>query len=235
MLLEIKDLKVHYGRAETLKSISINLDEGSVVSIVGANGAGKSTILRTISGLKRPTSGEIRFHGNRIDGLPAHTIVRLGIIQIPEGGMIFAPMTVLANLKMGAYLRKDKAQVTKDLGSVYQLFPILKERSGQRAGTLSGGEQRMLAISRALMASPKLLLMDEPSMGLAPMLVEEIGKTIKDIEKRGFSIILVEQNTRMAFGLSNKAYVLELGTIILEGDPKELANDERVKKIYLGG
>jgi branched-chain amino acid transport system ATP-binding protein len=235
MLLEIKDLKVHYGRAETLKSISINLDEGSVVSIVGANGAGKSTILRTISGLKRPTSGEIRFQGNRIDGLPAHSIVRLGIVQIPEGGMIFAPMTVLANLKMGAYLRKDKAQVTKDLDSVYQLFPILKERSGQRAGTLSGGEQRMLAISRALMATPKLLLMDEPSMGLAPMLVEEIRKTIKDIERGGFSIILVEQNTRMAFGLSNKAYVLELGSIILEGDPKELANDERVKKIYLGG
>jgi len=235
MLLEIKDLKVHYGRAETLKAISINLAEGSVISIVGANGAGKTTILRTISGLKRPTSGEIRFQGNRIDGLPAHAIVRLGIVQIPEGGMIFAPMTVLANLKMGAYLRRDKAQVTKDLDSVYQLFPILKERSGQRAGTLSGGEQRMLAISRALMASPKLLLMDEPSMGLAPMLVEEIGKTIKDIERSAFSILLVEQNTRMAFGLSNKAYVLELGSIILEGDPKELANDERVRKIYLGG
>jgi branched-chain amino acid transport system ATP-binding protein len=235
MLLEIKDLKVNYGRAETLKAISINLDEASIVSIVGANGAGKSTILRTISGLKRPTSGEIWFQGNRIDGLPAHTIVRLGIVQIPEGGMIFAPMTVLVNLKMGAYLRKDKAQVTKDLDSVYQLFPILKERSGQRAGTLSGGEQRMLAISRALMATPKLLLMDEPSMGLAPMLVEEIGKKIKDIERIGLSIILVEQNTRMAFRLSNKAYVLELGSIILEGDPKELANDERVKKIYLGG
>jgi branched-chain amino acid transport system ATP-binding protein len=235
MLLEIRDLKVHYGRAEALKGISIKVEEGSVVSVVGANGAGKSTILRTISGLKKPTSGEIWFQRKRIDGLPAHTIVRLGIVQIPEGGMIFAPMTVLANLKMGAYLRKNKPQIAKDLAVVYQHFPVLKERSGQLAGTLSGGEQRMLAIARALMASPRLLLMDEPSMGLAPMLVEEISKAIKNIERGDISIILVEQNTYMAFTLANKAYILEVGSIVGEGDVEELAKDERVKKAYLGG
>jgi branched-chain amino acid transport system ATP-binding protein len=235
MLLEIRDLKVHYGRAEALKGISIKVEEGSVVSVVGANGAGKSTILRTISGLKKPTSGEIWFQRKRIDGLPAHTIVRLGIVQIPEGGMIFAPMTVLANLKMGAYLRKNKPKIAKDLAVVYQHFPVLKERSGQLAGTLSGGEQRMLAIARALMASPRLLLMDEPSMGLAPMLVEEISKAIKNIERGDISIILVEQNTYMAFTLANKAYILEVGSIVGEGDVEELAKDERVKKAYLGG
>ena len=235
MLLEIRDLKVHYGRAEALKGISINVEEGSVVSVVGANGAGKSTILRTISGLKKPTSGEIWFQRKRIDGLPAHTIVRLGIVQIPEGGMIFAPMTVLANLKMGAYLRKNKPQIAKDLAVVYQHFPVLKERSRQLAGTLSGGEQRMLAIARALMANPRLLLMDEPSMGLAPMLVEEISKAIKNIERGDISIVLVEQNTYMAFTLANKAYILEVGSIVGEGDVEELAKDERVKKAYLGG
>jgi branched-chain amino acid transport system ATP-binding protein len=235
MLLEIRDLKVHYGRAEALKGISIKVEEGSVVSVVGANGAGKSTILRTISGLKKPTSGEIWFQRKRIDGLPAHTIVRLGIVQIPEGGMIFAPMTVLANLKMGAYLRKNKPQIAKDLAVVYQHFPVLKERSRQLAGTLSGGEQRMLAIARALMANPRLLLMDEPSMGLAPMLVEEISKAIKNIERGDISIVLVEQNTYMAFTLANKAYILEVGSIVGEGDVEELAKDERVKKAYLGG
>lgn len=235
MLFEIRDLKVDYGRAEALKAISINVDEGLVVSIVGANGAGKSTILRTISGIKKPTSGEIWFQGKRIDGLPTHIIVKLGIVQIPEGGMIFAPMTVLANLKMGAYLRKDKSQIAKDLDDMYQHFPILKERSGQRAGTLSGGEQRMLAIARGLMANPRLLLMDEPSMGLAPMLVEEIGKAIRDIERGGISIILVEQNIRMAFRLAKRAYILEVGRIVGEGDVEELANDERVKRAYLGG
>lgn len=235
MFLEVRDLKVHYGRAEALKGISINVDEGSVVSIVGANGAGKSTILRTISGLKKPSSGEIWFQGKRIDGLPAHIVVKLGIVQIPEGGMIFAPMTVLANLKMGAYLRKDKPQTAKDLGDMYEHFPVLKERSGQRAGTLSGGEQRMLAIARALMASPKLLLMDEPSMGLAPMLVEEISKAIRNIERGGIGIILVEQNTYMAFRLANKAYILEVGSIVGEGSVEALASDERVKRAYLGG
>jgi len=235
MFLEIRNLKVHYGTAEALKGISLKIDEGSVASIIGANGAGKSTILRTISGLKKPTSGEVWFQEKRIDGLPPHTIVRLGIVQIPEGGMVFAPMTVLANLKMGAFLRKDKSQIAKDLDQMYQHFPILRERSRQIAGTLSGGEQRMLAIARALMASPRLLLMDEPSMGLAPMLVEEISNAIRNIERRGISIILVEQNAYMAFTLADKAYILEVGSIVGEGSVEELVNDERVKRAYLGG
>ena len=235
MLLEIRNLKVNYGRAEALRGISIVVDQGSVVSIVGANGAGKSTILKTISGLRKPVSGEIWFEGKRIDGIPAHRVVRMGIVQIPEGGMIFSPMSVHANLKMGSYLRKDKSQVAQDLDGIHQHFPILKERSGQRAGTLSGGEQRMLAIARALMARPKLLLMDEPSMGVAPLVLEEINQAIRDIKQRGISIILVEQNIRMAFSLSKKAYILELGLVVGEGPVEELANDERVRKAYLGG
>ncbi len=235
MLLEIRNLKVNYGRAEALRGISIVVDQGSVVSVVGANGAGKSTILKTVSGLRKPVSGEILFEGKRIDGIPAHRVVKMGIVQIPEGGMIFSPMSVLANLKMGSYLRKDKSQVAQDLDGIHQHFPILKERSGQRAGTLSGGEQRMLAIARALMARPKLLLMDEPSMGVAPLVLEEISQAIRDIEKRGISIILVEQNIRMAFSLAKKAYILEVGLVVGEGPVEELANDERVRKAYLGG
>jgi branched-chain amino acid transport system ATP-binding protein len=235
MLLELRDLRVHYGRAEALKGVSINADEGDLVSIVGANGAGKTTILRTISGLNKPISGEIRFQGKRIDGMPAHKIVGMGIGHIPEGRMVFAPMTVLDNLKMGAYLRKDKSGIARDLDIVFQHFPVLKERLGQQAGSLSGGEQQMLAIACALMSTPKLLLMDEPSTGLSPLLVEEISNIIKDINKEGISIILVEQNARMALRLAKKAYVLEVGRIVLEGDPEELVNDERVKKSYLGG
>ena len=235
MLLEIRDLKVYYGRAEAIKGISINVDEGSVVSIVGANGAGKTTILQTISGLKKPTSGEIWFEGKRIDGMPAHDIVKLGIAHIPEGRIVFAPMTVLDNLKMGAYLREDKDQIARDFDIMYQHFPILEKRSRQRAGSLSGGEQQMLAIARALMAKPKLLLMDEPSMGLSPKLVKEVGNIIRDINKSGVSIMLVEQNARLALKLSNKAYVFEVGSITLRGNAKELANDERVKRAYLGG
>lgn len=235
MLLEIKDLRVHYGTAEALKGISISVDEGAIVALIGANGAGKTTTLRTISGLKVPTSGEIRFQGKRIDGMPAHHIVKLGIAHIPEGRIVFAPLTVLDNLRMGAYLRKDKHQIARDLDTMYQHFPVLKERRGQRAGSLSGGEQQMLAIARALMASPKLLLMDEPSMGLSPMLVEEVGNITRDINKTGVGIILVEQNARMALSLANKAYVVEVGNIVLEGDAKQLANDEHVKKAYLGG
>ena len=234
MLLEIKDLKVHYGRAEALKGISLSVDEGAIVALVGANGAGKTTTLRTISGLKGPTSGEIWFQGKRIDGMPAHEIVKLGIGHIPEGRMVLAPMTVLDNLKMGAYLRKDKHQIARDLDIMYERFPVLKERHKQLAGSLSGGEQQMLAIARALMTRPKLLLMDEPSMGLSPILVEEVGNIIRDINEGGIGIILVEQNARMALGLANKAYILEVGSITLEGDAKELANDERVKKAYLG-
>jgi branched-chain amino acid transport system ATP-binding protein len=235
MLLELKALRVHYGRAEALKGVTINADEGAVVSIVGANGAGKSTILKTISSLKKPTSGEIRFQGKRIDGLPPHEVVKMGIAHIPEGRMVFAPMTVLDNLKMGAYLRRNKTEIERDLEIMYQHFPVLKERRGQVAGSLSGGQQQMLAIARALMAAPKLLLMDEPSMGLSPLLVEEVSKIIRDINRQGISIVLVEQNARMALRLSQKAYVLEVGAIALEGSADEVARDERVKKAYLGG
>lgn len=234
MLLEIKDLRVHYGRAEALKGISLSVEVGAIVALIGANGAGKTTTLRTISGLKRPTSGEIWFQDKKINGMPAHRIVKLGIAHIPEGRVVFAPMTVIDNLKIGAYLRKDRDQVARDLDSVYQHFPILKERGGQKAGSLSGGEQQMLAVGRALMNSPKLLLMDEPSMGLSPILVEGVGNIIRDINKTGISIILVEQNARMALDLASRAYVLEVGNITLEGDARELASDERVKKAYLG-
>jgi branched-chain amino acid transport system ATP-binding protein len=235
MLLEIKDLRVHYGTAEALKGISLKVDEGTIVALVGANGAGKTTTLRTISGLKTPTSGEIWFQGKRIDGMPAHDIVKLGIAHIPEGRGIFAPMTVLDNLRMGAYLRKDKNQITKDLETMYQHFPVLRERRKQLAGSLSGGEQQMLAIARALMTGPKLLLMDEPSMGLSPLIVEEVSNIVSDINKSGISIVLVEQNARMALELANSAYIIEVGCITLEGGARELANDERVKKAYLAG
>jgi branched-chain amino acid transport system ATP-binding protein len=235
MLLEIKDLRVHYGTAEALKGISLKVDEGTIVALVGANGSGKTTTLRTISGLKAPTSGKILFQGKRIDGMPAHAIVKLGIAHVPEGREVFAPMTVLDNLKMGAYLRKDKHQVARDLETMYDHFPVLRERRGQQAGSLSGGEQQMLAIARALMASPRLLLMDEPSMGLSPILVEEVGNIISNINKSGISIMLVEQNAHMALGLANKAYIIEVGCVTLEGGAQELASDERVKKAYLGG
>jgi len=235
MLLEVKDLRVHYGRAEALKGISINIDEGAIVTLIGANGAGKTTTLRTISGLKAPTSGEIWFQGERIDRMPAHHIVKLGIAHIPEGRAVFAPMTVLDNMKMGAYLRKEKRQIARELDIMFEHFPVLRERRGQQAGSLSGGEQQMLAIARGLMASPKLLLMDEPSLGLSPILVKEVSSIIRDINQSGISIILVEQNARMALRLAKKAYILEVGSIALEGSAEELANDERVKKAYLGG
>ena len=234
MLIEIKDLRVHYGLVEALKGISLNVGEGAIVSIVGANGAGKTTVLRTISGLKKPTSGEIWFEGKRIDGIPAPGIVKLGISYVPAEKMLFAPMTVLDNLKIGAYVRKDKYGIDRELDNIYRHFPILKERHGQLAGSLSGGQQQMLAIARALMASPKLLLMDEPSTGLSPLLVAEVSNIIRDINQEGISIILVEQNARMAFKIAKKAYVLEVGSIILEGDTEELANNELVKKAYLG-
>ena len=234
MLLELKDLKVSYGSAQALKGISLCIEESSVVAVVGANGAGKSTVLKTISGLIKPSHGEIWYQDRRIDGMRPHKVVRLGIVQIPEGGMIFSPMSVFANLQLGAYLRKDKSLVDQDLEAMYQHFPILKERSRQRAGTLSGGERRMLALARALMARPNLLLMDEPSMGVAPLVLEEISQAIRDIEKRGISIILVEQNSYMAFNLAKKAYILEVGKIVGEGSVEELAQNEQVKKAYLG-
>ena len=235
MLLEIKGLRVHYGRAEALKGISVMIVEGYIVTLIGANGAGKTTTLRTVSGLKKPSSGEIIFREKRIDGRPAHNIVKMGIAHIPEGRMVFAPMTVLDNLKMGAHRRKDKDGIAKDLDNIYAHFPVLQARLGQRAGSLSGGEQQMLATARSLMARPDLLLMDEPSMGLSPLLVGQVGKIIKDINQDGVSIMLVEQNARMALTLANRAYILEVGSIVLEGDPKELADNDNVRKAYLGG
>lgn len=235
MLLEVKNLRVNYGRAEAIKGFSFNLDEGEVVALIGANGAGKTTTLRTLSGLKDLTKGEIWYLGKRIDGKPAYKIVKLGIAHVPEGRIVFAPMTVLENLKMGAYLRKDKKDITRDLEAMYTHFPVLRTRHNQRAGSLSGGEQQMLAIARALMASPSLVLMDEPSIGLSPIMVEEICQIIKNINQQGVSILLVEQNARMALNLANRAYILEVGRIVLEGDAKELTTDEGLKKAYLGG
>ena len=234
-LLEIKDLRVHYGRAEALKGVSIQVDEGAIVSIIGANGAGKTTILRTISGLHRPTSGEIWFRDKRIDGIPAAEIVKLGIAHVPEGRMLFATMTVLDNLKMGAFLRKNRVQIAGDIETIYQQFPVLEEKHRQPAWSLSGGQQQMLAIARALMSKSELILLDEPSTGLSPLLVKEFSRILRRINEEGKSIILVEQNARMALKLAKKAYLLEIGYIIVEGDAKELANDDRVKKAYLGG
>jgi branched-chain amino acid transport system ATP-binding protein len=235
MLLEVRDLRVHYGRAEALKGISLAVDEGAIVALVGSNGAGKTTTLRTVSGLIVPTSGQILFRGKRIEGIPAHDIVKLGIAHIPEGRMVFAPMTVFDNLRIGAYLRRDKQQITRDLETVYQHFPVLAKRRGQQAGRLSGGEQQMLAIGRALMTKPALLLMDEPSMGLSPIMVEEVATIIADINRSGIGIMLVEQNARMALKLAHKAYILELGGIALEGKAHELADNDAVRRAYLGG
>ena len=234
-LLEIKDLRVHYGRAEALKGVSIQVDEGAIVSIIGANGAGKTTILRTISGLHKPTSGEIWFRDKRIDHMHAAEIVKLGIAHVPEGRMLFATMTVLDNLKMGAFLRKNRVQIAGDIETIYQQFPVLEEKHRQQAWSLSGGQQQMLAIARALMSKSELILLDEPSTGLSPLLVKEFSRILRRINEEGKSIILVEQNARMALKLAKKAYLLEIGYIVVEGDAKELANDDRVKKAYLGG
>lgn len=235
MLLEVKNLSVNYGKAAALRGISIEVEEGAVIALIGANGAGKTTTLRTISGLVRPTSGTVLYRGQRIDRMPAHSIVKLGIAQIPERRMVFAPMTVLDNLKMGAYLNRDGRKVAADIERMYERFPRLKERRSQLAGSLSGGEQQMVAVARALMASPDLLLMDEPSLGLAPMVVAEVARIIREINASGISIILVEQNARMALDLASRAYILEVGRISLEGDAKKLLHDDRVKQAYLGG
>ena len=235
MLLEIRELSVRYGKAQAIKRVSMGVDDGKIITLIGANGAGKTTILRTISGLKKPTSGDIRFEGKSIVGLPLHEIVRLGIAHVPEGRRVFATMTVLENLQMGAYLRKDKRGIVQDLEKIYEHFPVLKVRRGQPAGSLSGGEQQMLATTRALMTTPKLLLMDEPSMGLSPILVEEVGKIIQDINRDGISIILVEQNARMALNIAHYCYVLEVGSVSMEGTGKDLSGNDDVKKAYMGG
>ena len=235
MLLTVKDLWVHYGKAEALKGISFGVDEGVLISIIGANGAGKSTILRAISGLTKITSGEIWFGGKRIDRASASSIIRMGIAHVPEGRMLFGTMTVLDNLKMGAYVRKNRSEILGDIELVYGQFPVLAEKNRKPAWSLSGGQQQMLAIARALMSRSKLVLLDEPSTGLSPLLVKELGNILRVINEEGKSIILVEQNARMALKLAEKAYLLEVGSIVVEGDAVGLANDERVKRAYLGG
>lgn len=234
-MLEIKDLNVHYGVIHALKDVSLVVNEKEIVSLIGANGAGKTTLLHTISGILKATSGEILFEGADLTKTKSKNIVLKGITQVPEGRRIFPGLSVYENLLMGAYLRKDKAEIKKDLEKVYERFPILKERSSQDASTLSGGEQQMLAMGRALMAKPKILLLDEPSMGLAPILVKEIFKIIEDIHKQGTTVLLVEQNARMALSIADRAYVLENGKIVLSGTGKELSESEEIQKAYLGG
>jgi branched-chain amino acid transport system ATP-binding protein len=235
MFLGVKNITVHYEKSLALDDVSLEVAEGSVVSIIGANGAGKSTILRAISGLTPLTSGEIWFLNQRIDGMTTADIVKLGIVQIPEGRQLFPYLTVLSNLKLGASLRKDTDGISKDLEEIYKLFPILLERRNQNAGTLSGGEQQMLAIARGLMAKPRLLLMDEPSMGLAPIVVERLGEVIKDINGRGVSILLVEQNVQLALGVANRGYALQVGKVVLEGDIDEIKSSDIISRAYLGG
>jgi branched-chain amino acid transport system ATP-binding protein len=234
MLLEVDNLNVYYGAIHALHGISFHVEEGEIVTLIGANGAGKSTTLRTISGLIRPRVGSIKFKGQEISLTPAQDIVRLGVSQVPEGRKIFAPLTVRENLLMGAYTRSDTNEIEKSMERVFTSFPRLKERISQLGGTLSGGEQQMLATGRGLMSRPSLLLLDEPSMGLSPILVEEIFRIIKDINSQGTSILLVEQNALMALSIANRAYVLETGRVVLEGDAKKVRDNPQVKSAYLG-
>lgn len=234
-MLEINNIDVYYGVIHALKNVSLKVQEGEIVTLIGANGAGKTTTLRTISGLIKPSKGSICFKGKEIIGVNPQEIVAMGISHVPEGRQIFQDMSVIENLELGAYLRKDKNGIKDDYEIVYSKFPILKDRSKQRAGTLSGGEQQMLAIGRALMSRPKLLLMDEPSMGLAPLLVQEIFSIIKEINSQGTTILLVEQNANIALSIADRAYVIEIGSVVIEGSGKELAKSEEIKKAYLGG
>lgn len=235
MLLKVENLDVYYGAIHALKGVSLEVEEGEIVSLIGANGAGKSTTLNTICGLLRPRNGSIIYQGRHLKGLPAPAIVQLGISQVPEGRRIFPNLTVQENLELGAYLRRDREGISKSMIDVYQRFPRLKERQKQLAGTLSGGEQQMLAIGRALMSRPRLMLLDEPSMGLAPLLVQEIFDIIKEINRQGTTILLVEQNASMALSVAHRGYVLETGRITLQGRAKELATNEAVRRAYLGG
>lgn len=233
-LLEIRDIEVYYGVIQAIKGISFDVNEGEVIALIGANGAGKTTILHTITGLLQPKNGSIVFDGKDITKVPAHKIVSMGMAHVPEGRRVFSQLSVYENLKMGAYTRKDKAEIEESLEMVYGKFPRLEERKNQLAGTLSGGEQQMLAMGRALMSHPKIVLMDEPSMGLSPIFVEEIFKIIEEVSSGGTTVLLVEQNAKKALGIANRAYVLETGNIVLEGDATELMNNETVKKAYLG-
>ena len=233
-MLEIKDIEVYYGMIQAIKGISFEVNEGEVIALIGANGAGKTTTLHTITGLLSPKKGSVIFEGKDITRVPAHKIVSLGIAHVPEGRRVFAELTVYENLKMGAYTRKDKDEIEKTLEMVYKRFPRLEERKNQLAGTLSGGEQQMLAMGRALMSHPKIIVMDEPSMGLSPILVNEIFDIIQEVSKGGTTVLLVEQNAKKALSIADRAYVLETGRIVLEGDAKVLMNDDSIKKAYLG-
>lgn len=234
-MLKVDNIDVYYGAIHAIKGISIEVPKGEIVTLVGSNGAGKSTTLRTISGLMKPKNGTILFEDKNIVGVPAHKIVGMGLCQVPEGRHVFANMSIMENLELGAYLRNDKDGIARDLEDVFKKFPRLLERKDQISGTLSGGEQQMLAMGRALMSRPRLLLLDEPSMGLAPLLVKEIFNIIKEINESGTTVLLVEQNANMALSIADKAYVLETGRIALAGTAQELASSEAVRKAYLGG
>ena len=233
-MLEVRDLRVHYGTVEAVKGVSFHLDVGEMISLIGANGAGKSTILRSLTGLVQPSTGTITFENISLVGLSPHQIIRMGIGHVPEGRRLFPKMTVLENLKMGAYLQRSKADVAATLERIYEHFPILKERGQQRAGSLSGGEQQMLATARALMNRPRLLMLDEPSIGLSPIMTAEIGKIVQQINAMGVSVILVEQNAMLALTIAQRSYVLETGHIVMQGKAQDLLQDEGVKKAYLG-
>lgn len=232
-LLQVDNIEVYYGVIKALKGISFEVNKGEIVALIGANGAGKTTILHTVTGLLKPKTGKISFKGNDITKVPAHKIVTMGMAHVPEGRRIFSQLSVLDNIKLGAFTRKDKEEIEETLNYVYERFPRLKERKNQIAGTLSGGEQQMLAMGRALMSKPEFVLMDEPSMGLSPLLVSEIFEIIKAINENGTTVLLVEQNAKKALSIADRAYVIETGNIVLSGDAKDLMNDESVKKAYL--
>ena len=234
-MLEVKNLSVHYGMIQAVRNVDFTVKEGEIVSLIGANGAGKSTILKTLSGLIHPSEGEIVYLGENIASTSAKKIVEKGLVQVPEGRHVFQGLTVKENLELGAFLRKDKEEIQKDMEAVFERFPILKERKDQDAQTLSGGEQQMLAMGRALMSRPKLLLLDEPSMGLAPIFIREIFKIIQEIQKTGTTVLLIEQNAKMALSISNRAYVLETGSVVLSGTGQELLESDEIQKAYLGG
>ena len=233
-LLDVEDIQTYYGNIQALKGISLTVEEGEIVTLIGSNGAGKSTTLRSISGITPPRTGSIRFQGTEISALPAQQIVSMGLAQSPEGRHCFQRMTVRENLDLGAYLRRDKAEIESDMQRIFDLFPRLKEREKQKAGTMSGGEQQMLAIGRALMAKPKLLLLDEPSMGIAPILVDRIYETIQEINRQGMTILLVEQNANYGLGISHRAYVLETGAVVLSDSSEALRTNPEVQNAYLG-
>ena len=233
-MLEVKDLEVYYGVIQAIKGISFHVDKGEVIALIGANGAGKTTTLHTVTGLLSPKKGHVMFEGKDITKVPAHKIVSMGMAHVPEGRRVFAELSVYENLKMGAYTRKDKAEIEESLDNVYKRFPRLEERKNQMAGTLSGGEQQMLAMGRALMSKPKIILMDEPSMGLSPIMVNEIFDIIRSVSESGTTVLLVEQNAKKALSIADRAYVLETGNIVLEGNAKDLLEDDSIKKAYLG-